>query len=204
MTAWGAFHNTKAKITASSKSADAINDFHLENLKCLKSSKIFGSIQHVSSNKVINYFKKVVTRDFLLNASKPHKETGIKVAQVFKDNYPIIDPIKDLDYAKAYSVFQYLEGCFIINEIVSKKIEEQGDINVVFALPNDESKYYQDELNSFASDIQVLLQENFGSALLDKKVNVNFLCFNYSNETWHRPYNAGKEILKKVSPKDVF
>jgi hypothetical protein len=83
--------------------------------------------------------------------------------------------------------------------MIREKIETEDHVDVVFALPNDESKYYQE--STFESEIERFLMDRLGSKLEGKSINVHVLCFNYSTDSMHRPYNApGRVVKKKIDP----
>lgn len=199
-TAWGAFQNPKAKISSTHRCVDQINQFNLAKLKCISAATLFNEMQNIREEGLLTYFRNhVVSRASVGEASQQFKESGIKIGQIFDQNCPIFEQIYDTDCSKSYSIVQYVEGCFIINEIIKNIFDKQDTINLVFALPNDEAKYYQDSENNFIKDLEVFLKYNFGDRLNHKSIHVHFLNFRYGNEIYHRPYNSGKKVLKNIT-----
>jgi hypothetical protein len=94
-----------------------------------------------------------------------------------------------------YSALQYLEGCYLVDEVVRDALQNNDlpEISIVFALPNDEWKYYQSDDNGFATDLTPILQQSFGSSLDGKVIRVYFWTFRY-NQGRGRPYNSGSKI----------
>lgn len=201
---WGAFTNPRAKITAQHCCVEKINRFQIEKLKCIPASKIFQEIINTKQESINNYFKKrLVEMEWLFENSHSFKESTIKIRDIFNQNCPIFEGIYDLDANRCYSAVQYIEGCFLISEIVKNNLDQQHPINVVFALPNDEAKYYRGDSSSFEKDISFLLNEQFGERLDGREVTINFFNFEYGTETFHRPYNSGKKVLKNIKPSDL-
>ncbi len=101
---------------------------------------------------------------------------------------------------------QYLEGLFLIDLLVKKQLGKQEEINIVFALPNDEAKYYQDEAESFRKDVEEFLRHQNGDIFSSGKIkiNIHFLNFPYGDESSHRPYNARTKNFKRIIKSDIY
>jgi hypothetical protein len=71
-------------------------------------------------------------------------------------------------------------------------------------LPNDEYKYYQDEKNSFAEDVKIILQNECGELLKGKRVNIMFYSYFFGDGMKNRPYNAGPRIETLQNASDII
>jgi len=200
LAAWGAFRNVSS-IESRNKSAIQINQWGLSRLRCIHSADIFKNflIEEPGTRAFIT--DTVLRRDFIFKSSLGFKENHLTIGDVFKRNCPILEPLYDLDTAKAYSPIQYLEGLFLIESLVKERLSEQSDINIVFVLPNDEPKYYRDDSGSFESDVQTFLMERCRDAIagFKYKIHIHFMNFSFGNGTSDRPYNDGTKTVQKVS-----
>ncbi|MGH2611415.1 MAG: hypothetical protein ACRDFB_00015, partial [Rhabdochlamydiaceae bacterium] len=179
---------------------DDIEKFSDDRIKCIRSAEILKKIQEMSEKDIIDYFKKALRRDFVCQPSKGFPNTNITVREVFLNNCPIMADWYDQDISKSYSIFQYLEGCLLVEKIFKQlsisKLE--NNIQIVFALPNDELKYYKDQHDSFQKDIKFLISKRcaaFNIKMLN--LHIKFLAFKYGSQPHHRPYNAEGKVLKK-------
>jgi hypothetical protein len=203
--AWGAFSNPRVKLTSTHSCAEKINQFNMEKLKCISASTLFQEMEKINEIEKVNFFKEyVVSRKDLLDISQDFKESHIKIGEIFCKNCPIFENIYEKDTAKCYSVVQYVEGLMIIDHIIKNGIEKKEDINIVFALPNDEAKYYKDEKNNFIQDAEIVIKNTFGERIKDRNINIFFLNFRYGNKLEDRPYNSGKKTLKNLTMNDVL
>lgn len=204
-TAWGSFTNLHTQITSMSKCAAQINKLNIAKIKCLSASKLFEEMKNIKHPELIEYFKtKVVIRKSLFNASENFKETMIKIGTIFNNNCCIFEQIYENDANKSYSLIQYIEGCFLINEIVRNNLNTQNEINIVFFLPNDEAKYYYDKENNFIKDVEMLIKTNWSEQLNNRIINIFFINFKYGDELYHRPYNSGKKIVKNITKEMLY
>jgi hypothetical protein len=122
-------------------------------------------------------------KSWLQNLSEGRRKEGITVDQLFDKASPF-NWLKDVDVSDAYASLQYIEGFYLVREVVKKALEKrQAQINVAFVLPNDESKYYRE----FPLDVQKVLPMWFGTALDKVEVKIYFKCFKYG-EVDERPY----------------
>jgi hypothetical protein len=134
----------------------------------------------------IAFWRTALSRDFLKKSSEQFAPSYRLIGDIFPQNGSLPHKFAEWDAAKAYSMFQYLEAHLIIQEILAKKNGPYGDL--VFLLPNDELKYYQDPKNSFQTDLcrHVLCE-----------LTVSFYSFPYGTKQEHRPYNAPGSVVKK-------
>ncbi len=208
LTAWYAFRDPRGSIHKVSSCCDKIDKFSVNRIRCIRSAEIFKKIQRISEKDLIDYFRNALRRKFIHKASKSFSNKAIRVREIFSEDCPIMTDWYDHDVSKSYSVFQYLEGCLLIDEIFKKLItsEQANDLQIVFALPNDELKYYRDEQGSFQKDVAFLISRHCKALnITDMHLQIKFLAFKYGTQIQHRPYNAPGKVLKKddLSYEDV-
>lgn len=205
LTAWSAFKNISCSITKSHSCCNVIEKFCNRRIKCIRTSIIFKRIQEISEKKLCDYFTNALCRDFILSASRKFPDRNILIKEIFSNNGPIVDRWKNDDVSKVYSVFQYLEGCLLVEEILLQESEKTSEIQIVFALPNDELKYYKDDADSFRKDIEFFLSSRCQSLKIDVALDIRFLSFKYGSDSMQRPYNAFGETIKnsKLTHEDV-
>jgi hypothetical protein len=192
LTAWGALRNPNITVNTTSSLVDKIEGFGIQNVKCIKSSETFNKMQAINDQPVVERFQKALQGGFVHKASQEFPDSQIKIKDLF--TCPIVSPCKEMDASKCYSALQYLEGCLLIDQIVHG-CPKGEKIEIVFALPNDELKYYQDETNAFQKDVEFLLNHRYGNELKD--VQVIFYSFEYGEDVHHRPYNAPGKVFNK-------
>lgn len=200
LTAWSAFKNPRGSIYGKSSCCEVIEKFSSGRVQFIHSANIFKKMRAVSSTEVVSYFKSALQRTFIHKASDGYRVLGIPARDIIGGNCEIASDWLNCDVSQAYSVFQYLEGCFLIEEVLSRIIEKgtSSNFELIFALPNDELKYYQDEHSSFQKDVKFWLQNQLRK--LDFRnihVTIKFLPFKYGTELHHRPYNAAGKVMKK-------
>jgi hypothetical protein len=130
-------------------------------------------------------------KQWLFDLSAGAKETGKTVGALFQGQKTVFDWMQNLDLPKAYSAMQYFEGYYLVREEVARKLGNgERNIEIAFVLPNDESKYYVD----FPTDVEAMLQLDFGDQLNGVKVGITFEFFQYKDSLKARPYNEGKPM----------
>lgn len=202
LTAWSAFKNPHCSIHKTSRCCSTIQEFDTPKLRCISTANVFEKIIEIKETEIVNYFNEALKRTFISQSSIGFRKKSILTGDLFSRSCLLASNWHDVDAAKSYSVFQYLEGCLLCEEIFVKALDDaiNQTINIVFALPNDELKYYRDNENSFQKDLEFLLQRHCQKLNLDSLcVNVKFMAFKYSSQTEHRPYNAPGQILKHDS-----
>ncbi|MBI3258992.1 MAG: hypothetical protein HYZ54_05920 [Ignavibacteriae bacterium] len=208
LTAWGAFKNLQCSIRNFNSCCNEIERFLDKQIKCIKSAKIFKKIQEISEKDLVDYFRRALHRRFISKASKHFPNKNICIKEIFSDNCPILSDWYNHDANKSYSILQYLEGCLLVDEIFMEQAanREVTDIQIVFALPNDEIKYYRDKKNSFQKDIRFLISKRHEILNIKNiRLQVKFLAFKYGFQPHERPYNASGKVLKndQLSYEDV-
>lgn len=207
LTAWAAFGDRKRAIDAVNQNIKGINALAIPRIRGLGSNKFFEGLIAEANPMVVTYLRDVVLkRPWLDKISEDFPEKKIKVKEVFESKCPILANMLEKDTGKSYSAFQYLEGIYLIDQILKTELGKAGDeINIVFALPNDEWKYYEDGEGCFAKDVSAIIAEKYGDKLDGKKVNLYFYTFRFGvtaaqckGETLEakkallrRPYNSG-------------
>jgi len=201
LTAWNAFKNISGSINKKSSVCTTLENFQQNNLiKYLTAAEIFNKMKSISSSNIIEYFQQALSRDFIVNSSKSFSPIGVTVKDLMENNCPIVSNFYDWDVSNAYSVFQYLEGCFIIKEIISRFIKNNSSNNytMVFLLPNDELKYYKDDQESFKKDLDFFLSQSFNVFdELNFPINIKFYSFTFGDQMDQRPYNLPGKVIKK-------
>lgn len=200
LTAWKALRDRDVPLSAYNPNVDRINGFSMPNLSCMKSSEFFSWLNDDQSSETsknrLGYLCNFVTnRDFIFKASKLKSDNKIQMAELFPFG-------GENDTAKWYSALQYMEGLYLVEKIFSQaceKFRRTGDdnapCNIVFALPNDEYKYYEDPNNNFVRDIKILLSNR--GEFIGREINIFFYCFKF-NKLENRPYNAGKAVIEEI------
>jgi RimJ/RimL family protein N-acetyltransferase len=205
LTAWGAFKHREHSVHKASCCCEAIDKLANHQIRCVKTGEIFKKMQAISDGEVIDYFKAALRRGFVHHSSRDFPNKGILVREVFKGDCPVMEEWFDHDVGKCYSVFQYLEACLLIEEIfLQKKVR---DLRVVFALPNDELKYYWDEEGAFQKDVAFLISRQCRALKWHHvDVKIKFLTFNYGIHKNQRPYNAPGKVIKRkdLAVKDII
>lgn len=200
LTSWNAFKNPLGSIQKSNSCCDTIEQFSDKRIKCIRTSKIFKKIQEIKDRDFIDYFRKALRREFICEASKNFPNTNITIKEIFSNDCPIMTDWFDHDANKCYSIFQYLEGCLLIEEIFNHFVanDSTSDLEITFALPNDELKYYRDDLGSFQTDIEFIIGKRCNElGIKTLSLRIRFLAFQYGNRLQDRPYNQPGKVLKR-------
>jgi len=207
LTAWGAFKSLQCSIHSFSSYCEKIEGFSNESVKCIKSATIFRKMEEMSEKDLVSYFRKALQRSFISRPSKDFPNKNIRTKEILSDTSPMISDWCDHDVSKSYSAFQYLEGCLLVDEIfMQEAYKGASDIQIVFALPNDEIKYYKDKENSFRKDVVFLISKRCATMNIKNiRLQIKFLAFKYGAHLTERPYNARGKTLKNgnLSYEDV-
>lgn len=180
LSAWAAFSNPKANIRTVGSNMRLIEQMNIKGLSVLKSASIIGQTHD-------EYLETLAKDKRLFSESDHYKESGIKIGDIFGKD--IFKSLSECDSSRCYSFFQYIEGLLIVDHLV-----KNGANDIVFVLPNDESKYYHED--SFSSNLEeFLLSQDIDVT----DINVRFLLFKYGTDMHQRPYNDGRDNIKKIS-----
>jgi len=204
LTAWAALKNSACAIDGSSHFCDEIERIGDCHLKCIRTSLIFKKMQGEIGFEISKYLKKAIKRNFILANSASFSKNDILIKDVFKDCPPVLDDLLNFSTNEAYSSLQYLEGCLLIEEVIlnctgkSSPSNLTDEIQIVFLLPNDEIKYYQDSEFSFEKDLRFFLSRKLPFLSTRKlEIKVKMIPFTYGEQKADRPYNGTGEILKR-------
>lgn len=166
---------------------EAINRINRTFVECIDASSFFKYCRQVPKESSLYGFinEELPKKRGLFELSSCFRRRNKTVGALFNEQASLFDCIKDRDLALAYSALQYIEGYYLIREIVEKRLSlRQKKIEIAFALPNDESKYYLDLPN----DIEKMLRLDFGEKLSEVSVNISFFSFQYGKGLKERPY----------------
>lgn len=183
-------------------SADAMNETTLKGelinkinklfVECIYSSAFFKFCTQFNADdplyQLVN--RELPKKQWLVNLSAKRKPREIIVRDLLGDRPSLVDCIKTWDVAQSYSLLQYLEGYYLIREAIVRGIDEgRKRIQVAFVLPNDEAKYYRD----LPENLDRMLQAEFGDALKEVTLNVDFRFYKYGSQKSSRPYLGSVE-----------
>lgn len=204
LAAWSALFGTDSKVVKFNPNVDVINGFDVTGIRCIKSCNFFDWVQKEDNPDIISFVRDtILKRKFIFAKSESYPETGIKIGDVFPSTCQMLENILECDTGKSYSALQYIEGCYLIIKTIENYVKDKfEEINMVFALPNDEFKYYQNQEdkkdNSLVQDVQHLAKLKFGEVLSGKRINIMFFTFRFMGEG-NRPYNAGIKNIEMIS-----
>lgn len=149
----------------------------------------------------------ILTNKKIWENSEKYPNNNIITKDVFSQNSWLGNTYKTVDTSKFYSPLQYLEGLFLIQKIVQKNIE-LNEINIIFLLPQEESKYYLfgDNGTTFAKDINSILNANPVIAQKNIALTICFKEFTYTANGTCRPYTfvKGDDAMKKQDIINAF
>jgi hypothetical protein len=191
LTAWAGLSNRNCSLSAVSQSVEKINSFAIENIRALASSEFFHWLSVQTDPHLTD---PVLKRDFVWTNSKDFRPNKVATQEIF--NQKIVDPLLEKDTAHCYSAFQYLEGLFLVEKLV-----KEGASNIVFALPNDEWKYYEDKLGSFEKDLAHRLGR---LGIKDRMIRIEFCTFLYGDDLQKRPYLGEGKGLRLNQRSDLI
>lgn len=199
LTAWAAFKQPFRSIQRSSSCSRRINSFCNNRFTCISSSELFETLRNLSSIELTKKIKSIIKRDALWKQSEMYPKSNISIGELFLRNCPAIEGIYSSDASKAYSLFQYLEGCLLVCNLTNRLLsQKQADaIEVVFALPNNEIDYYLKDSSLFHQDLEFFLGQLCDpSDAKEVCVTVKMVGFNYGTRVSDRPYNAIGQVIK--------
>lgn len=140
-----------------------------------------------ATNDEREFFIEILKRAFVWNISSGFKTKGIECKKIELPQW-LGDAILHKDTMEVYSALQYIEGLWLVREIVKKQIniDSKKAVNILYILPggdNPEVSYYIDRENPedvFAADIKHLLEVDKVNKIQAVEVNIHFYGFNYS------------------------
>lgn len=194
-TAWNLKASLESKIP---KSQSVINRINQTAIEWIDSADFFTYCAHVKEGPLYQLVKdNLPKKAWLLNLSKKYPSNGLSIQDLFEQDTYLLDCFKDMPAARAYACMQYLEGFYLIRELVAKGIQDcKTEIQIGFLLPNDEGKYYQNDFEEFV--IQMLELE-FEEALANINVKIIFSFFQYGNRVELRPYIINNQVKPTIN-----
>lgn len=208
LTAWGAFKKQQCSVLNYNSACEVIENMCHRQVKCIRSADIFDRMQKMAETDLVEYFHRALSKSFISSQSKPFQDSNILTGDIFSWHCPVASHWYNHDSSKTYSVFQYLEGCLIVEKILAQNLLNNNfDVQVIFVLPNDEIKYYMDSQNSFQEDVKFLVSKQCEVLGINNvRLQVSFLPFTYGLILQDRPYNAPGKVLKSrdLSGKDII
>lgn len=175
------------------------NSLNTGGLRVLKSSRFFQELADIRSGPVFELLLNITEREYLLAGSKARPESGISTLDAV-GFCPVLQAFADIDSAKMYSLIQYLELLFYIEEVVQR---QKGARTIKLILPNDEYKFYPD-LALLEIDMARFLKLRLGC---QDDLRIELLCFKYGSRASNRPYlNTTKGLMDSdvsLLPADV-
>ena len=205
LTAWNAFRDVKKCIKKFSSCCDIIEKFNLDRLHCIRSSEIFRQIEETHDQFILSKMQNIQKMGFIKENSLNYKKNNFITNQLFPNGCPLMNIWLSVDTSRSYSAFQFIEGCFIIKNIIHHIImhdPQRLKIEIAFVLPNDEYKYYKDEHHTFQKSVNLFtthICRTLGVKTLD--VNIFFMNFKFGKKSSDRPYNVPGQTLKKQTLK---
>lgn len=193
LTAWGAVKDGRGDIRRVSSFCQVIEEMQHPRIRCIKAADLFSEMQAITEKGLLEYFRGALERPFIRKTSEAASPSRIKVGSIFENQCPVLERFYEWDTARAYSTLQYLEGCLLVKSVVGN----QGkNIEIVFAVPNDEEKFYRDDTQAFKKDLEFLLNQSMGIEVT-ATVNVRFFSYAYGMTISDRPYNCPGKVFKK-------
>lgn len=176
---------------ASSSLGDAINKINPKVIESLTASAFFNYADE--SNQLQTYLGySLIRKKWLLELSEKHKEKGFKVSSIFRGT--LFSEAQNLDVSRCYSFLQYVEGYYLIQRSIRRDAK-----TIVFLLPNDEAKFYQD----YGSELEKMLEIDLGKKVLELSVKVEFIFFKYGESLADRPYIDKSRRPDKLKPEEM-
>lgn len=180
---------------------NVINRINRAAIECIYASSFFQFCKQVSIESDLYAFisTEMPKKTWLFELSQKRDPIGLSVSQFFDNQSSLFNFAAKMDVAHAYSLMQYVEGYYLIREIVKNAlIKGEGKIECIFALPNDEGKYYRD----LSLDMEKLLKADFGDALTNFQINICFKFFKYK-KLKDRPYIEKNPLAQKVTIENI-
>lgn len=184
------FNRPQSKMKKQSDVGEAINclDKYNTYVESISSSAFFKFCSEIDPNGALYKWisRELPKKEWLADLSKGKNPMGRTVKWVFNNKTSLLDCIAEKDVAKGYAQMQYIETYFLIRELVKKSLIF-GNVKIVFVLPNDETKYYED----LSNDLQPMLRADLGDAAIDMMdISVSIRSFQYGNRLDDRPYSS--------------
>lgn len=178
----------------------AIKKVNCAAIDCFYAASFFKyCITDPTNNRIYRYLNESLpTKKWLIDPWRDRKPDDRTVSTFFANRDSLLDSMKGMDVQHAYSSLQYVEGYYLIQNVIRQKLQlQEKNIKICFVLANDEAKYYLD----YPTELRKMLDLDFGDTLNDVEVEVNFLFFDYLEDKRARTY-IDKES-PKIKPSEV-
>jgi hypothetical protein len=196
------YKRTVSAMKLSTPIGEAINRINGAAIECIYASQFYQyCVQFPKESPVYQFCnEEMPKKKWLFAISENEKAMGKTVAELFENRVSLFDSIKEMDVGKAYSAMQYVEGYYLVQEAVRSGLEKGlKKIDIAFALPNDEAKYYRD----FPEEMERWVRLVFGDRVRDRAIRVEFDFFAYGELPSSRPYIDKAKKAKMVKPKEI-
>lgn len=200
--AWD-FKRNVSKMQTSTPIGKKINTINQAAIECIYSSSFFKYCAEIQTKSGLYLYlnQELPKKKWSFDLSADQKERGITIAKLFNQQGSVFNCINELDVSAAYSIMQYVEGYYLIQESVKRGLlNGQKKIQIAFVLPNDESKYYLD----YPQEIKKMLRLDFGEEVSDLEIDICFRFFEYGDSLCSRPYIDKRRGAPKVKPEEIF
>lgn len=174
-------------------SSDQINGKNDSIFRVASASKYFEFLFNPDEQSAhhIDFILTHRSRNFILGQSLAYlqkkKERNIPSKLSFKElgapQSPHLKSIEDIDTDGIFSALQYMEGLYMVKNIVESGNNTR---DIIFLLPNEEYKYYYDSHNAFQEDLNAIVKTN-------SDISVHFVRFDYGKMKTDSPCKILKD-----------
>ncbi len=195
------FRTNVVDMKASTKLGEAINRTNSSFVRCIYATSFFQWCLGEEGDSLYDFAQGTLPlKRWAISLSEGKKPADKTVAEVFAQSRSLLDCLRERDVATTYSLLQYLEGTFLVSEAIKEALStNRNEVEVVFVLPNDEGKYYQD----LETELETMLRLEFGEAIDDLTIRVSFQFFQFGDDLAARPYIDKRPESKNVGVKEV-
>ncbi len=198
-------------LPASSEIAAAVDSVRSSAIRCLSASSFFSWCKSVKEESPLYQLVSKslpgkgwlgdISKEWMARKKASSEELPKTVREFFSGKSSLLDSIYDLDVKLAYSYMQNVEGYYLIRNAVERGIEQgKKKIKIIFTLPNDEGKYYED----FPQQVQEMLKADFGSKIGDLEIDISFRFFSCGKSKGYRPYNRQSSKETMATPQQLL
>lgn len=213
--AWKAFKEKIDPVSCKSRFEPLICSLRKEGVAYLGSNYFFQKLFAIDNSEIIAWINEICKREALYLASQEECDNGRKLLDLVDDKAipPVLQAIQWLDkpLSQLYSLFQYIEIFFYIEDIVIDQltraslpsVDQRLSLNIQFVLPSDEYRYYLNDPNNidlsntqFEEDLKIFLKFR-GLDTNIKLLEVSIECFFFYENKKARPYNSGAIVSQE-------
>lgn len=213
--AWKAFEEKIDPINCKSQFESVICSLRESGVAYLASNCFFQKLFAINNPVIMDWINQICKREALYLPSQEVRDNGRRLFDLLEDKAlpPILQIIdwSDRPLSQLYSVFQYIEIFFYIEDIIKDQLArsslssfDQGlSLNIQFVLPSDEYRYYLNDPNNievsnaqFEEDLKTFLKLR-GVDIKIKSLEILIECFSFLANKKARPYNSGAIVSQK-------